>query len=343
MSEDTEATEEATVQTDSDEKATADTQEDMKSRFKLIDGEEVLLTKQPSGVGFLNMYVLGLLVFGVHVIFWKPDMLVNEDSGGIAKAIVWLMELGGSALPFGFVLVMATITWFNRMLNTSTSGKWVTVWLLVATLLPVLIQIDGLIALIRDLFSDSDVERFLGFDYNFLIAGIILTVTFWALVFYYQRSFDYAITSNAVIFKHAFLLSRAHRRILFDRISEVQVERTPLGTMTGYATLTILTDSGIGIVEESVGGSVGISPNVSSNENDGNVEKAGKSLIRSFFALMFYQRTIRTVRPDPKHCFFKIRGWEDTKTMLNEMHKKHSQSTKLDNLAEILTKEEGQD
>ena len=343
MSEDTEATEEATVHTDSDEKATADTQEDMKSRFKLIDGEEVLLTKQPSGVGFLNMYVLGLLVFGVHIIFWKPDMLVNEDSGGIAKAIVWLMELGGSALPFGFVLVMATITWFNRMLNTSTSGKWVTVWLLVATLLPVLIQIDGLIALIRDLFSDSDVERFLGFDYNFLIAGIMLTVTFWALVFYYQRSFDYAITSNAVIFKHAFLLSRAHRRILFDRISEVQVERTPVGTMTGYATLTILTDSGIGIVEESVGGSVGISPNVSSNENDGNVEKAGKSLIRSFFALMFYQRTIRTVRPDPKHCFFKIRGWEDTKTMLNEMHKKHSQSTKLDNLAEILTKEEGQD
>ena len=343
MSEDTEATEEATVQTDSDEKATADTQEDMKSRFKLIDGEEVLLTKQPSGVGFLNMYVLGLLVFGVHIIFWKPDMLVNEDSGGIAKAIVWLMELGGSALPFGFVLVMATITWFNRMLNTSTSGKWVTVWLLVATLLPVLIQIDGLIALIRDLFSDSDVERFLGFDYNFLIAGIMLTVTFWALFFYYQRSFDYAITSNAVIFKHAFLLSRAHRRILFDRISEVQVERTPVGTMTGYATLTILTDSGIGIVEESVGGSVGISPNVSSNENDGNVEKAGKSLIRSFFALMFYQRTIRTVRPDPKHCFFKIRGWEDTKTMLNEMHKKHSQSTKLDNLAEILTKEEGQD
>ena len=229
------------------------------------------------------------------------------------------------------------------MLNSSTSGKWVTVWLLVATLLPVLIQIDGLIALIRDLFSDTDVEPFLGFEYNFLIAGIALTLAFWGLIFYYQRSFDYAITSNAVIFKHAFLLSRAHRRILFDRISEVQVERTPTGTMTGYATLTILTDSGIGIVEESIGGGVGVSPSPSTNENDSNAEKAGKSLIRSFFALLFYQRTIRTVRPDPKHCFYKIRGWEDTKTLLNEMHKKHSQSTKLDNLAEILTQDEGQD
>ena len=343
MSDDTEAIEEPTVQTDSEEKSTANNQEAMKNRFKLIDGEEVLLTKQPSGVGFLNMYMLGLLVFGVHIIFWKPSMLVDDDSGGIAKAIVWIMELGGSKLPFGFVLVMATITWFNRMLNSSTSGKWVTVWLLVATFLPVLIQIDGLIALIRDLFSDADVEPFLGFEYNFLVAAVVFTVTFWALVFYYQRSFDYAITSNAVIFKHAFLLSRAHRRILFDRISEVQVERTPLGTMTGYATLTILTDSGVGIVEESVGGSVGISPNPSSNDNDSTAEKAGKGLIRSIFALLFYQRTVRTVRPDPKHCFFKIRGWEDTKTMLNEMHKKHSQSTKLDNLAEILTREEGQD
>ena len=343
MSEDTEPTQEQNVQSDSNEKPEAIKQEGMKNRFKLIDGEEVLHIQRPSGVGFLNMYVLGLLVFGIHIIFWKPDVLVNEESGGIAKSIVWLMELGGSALPFGFVLVMGAITWFNRMLNTSTSGKWVTIWLLIATLLPVLIQIDGLIAIIRDLFSDSDVERFLGFDYNFLIAGITLTVAFWVLVFYYQRSFDYAITSNAVIFKHAFLLSRAHRRILFDRISEVQVERTPMGTMTGYATLTILTDSGVGIVEESVGGSVGISPSVSSNENDSNVEKAGKGFIRSFFALLFYKRTIRTVRPDPKHCFFKIRGWEDTKTLLNEMHKKHSQSTKLDNLADILTQEEGQD
>ena len=343
MSDDTGATEEPTVQTDSEEKSKAHSQEAMKHRFKLIDGEEVLLTKQPSGVGFLNMYVLGLLVLSAHLIFHFRESLIDDDSGGLLKVTVWLMGLGGTALPFGFVLVMGTITWFNRMLNSSTSGKWVTVWLLVATLLPVLIQIDGLIEIIRDVFSDEEADRFLGFDYNFLIAGIGLTVSFWALVFYYQRSFDYAITSNAVIFKHAFLLSRAHRRILFDRISEVQVERTPLGTMTGYATLTILTDSGVGIVEESVGGSIGISPSASSNDNDTAAEKAGKSLFRSFFALLLYQRTVRTVRPDPKHCFFKIRGWEDTKTLLNEMHKKHSQSTKLDNLAEILTREEGQD
>ena len=75
--------------------------------------------------------------------------------------------------------------------------------------------------------------------------------------------------------------------------------------MTGFATLTILTDSGIGIVEESVGGSVGVSPNLSDKQDDTSVEKAGKGFLKSFFALMFYQRTIRMVRPDPKHCFYK--------------------------------------
>ena len=125
------------VDVDTQEKAEGQTNDEaMKNRFKLIEGEEVLLTKSPSPVGFMNMYVLGLIVFGVHMLFWKPDALLNENSGGFAKFIVWVMGLGGSKLPFGFVLVMATLTWFNRMMNTSTSGKWVTVWLLLATLLP---------------------------------------------------------------------------------------------------------------------------------------------------------------------------------------------------------------
>ena len=122
--------------------------------------------------------MLGLVVFGIHMLFWRPDSLLNEDSGGLARFLVWVMGLGGSKLPLGFVLVMATLTWFNRMLNTSTSGRWVTVWLLLATLLPVLIQIDGLIALVRDLFSDADIEPFLGWEYNFLISGLALTLTY---------------------------------------------------------------------------------------------------------------------------------------------------------------------
>ena len=66
-------------------------EEAMKNRFKLIAGEEVLLTKSPSPVGFMSMYMLGLIVFGIHMLFWRPDSLLNEDSGGLARFLVWVM------------------------------------------------------------------------------------------------------------------------------------------------------------------------------------------------------------------------------------------------------------
>ena len=158
------------------------------------------------------------------------------------------------------------------------------------------------------------------------------------MTLYYQNSFHYAITSDAVIFEHSFLLSRSHRRILFDRISEVIVERTPVGTVFGYATVSILTDSGVGIVDESMGAAGAVSmPGSADSADDTVAETAKKSLLRSFVGILTYQRTIRTVRPDPKHCFYSIREWDKCKMLLNEMHKKHSQSNLLSDLKETIS------
>ena len=60
------------VQTEQPDQAKAEAdassnQEAMKARFKLIEGEEVLLTKAPSPLGFMSMYMLGLIrLFGSH-------------------------------------------------------------------------------------------------------------------------------------------------------------------------------------------------------------------------------------------------------------------------------------
>ena len=43
------------------------------------------------------------------------------------------------------MLVMLTITWFNRMLNGTTSGKWTTIFLLTVSLAPPVLQLDDLI------------------------------------------------------------------------------------------------------------------------------------------------------------------------------------------------------
>ena len=232
---------------------------------------------------------------------------------------------------------MLFVTWMNRLLNTSTSGKWVTIWLLLVSFTPLIIQIDDFIFFVTDLFGEGKGD-FIGIDYNFYLFGIAYTGLFFALTIYYQNSFHYAITSDAVIFEHSFLLSRSHRRILFDRISEVIVERTPVGTVFGYATVSILTDSGVGIVDESMGAAGAVNmPGTAESSDDTIGDQAKKSLLRSFVGILTYQRTIRTVRPDPKHCFYSVRNWDKCKMLLNEMHKKHSQSNLLSDLKESIS------
>ncbi|MDA8758940.1 PH domain-containing protein [Candidatus Poseidonia alphae] len=317
--------------------------EALNKKYRLISGESVLENGEarPSTLAFLGMYLIGLLVFGVHLLFTNPPEASGDASFSL-KLLSTILELSsGEDLPIGFVVVMGGITWINRMLNVSTSGRWTTMALLVITLAPVIVQIDQLVATIANIFLAENMEPFIPIDYSYFWFGIVFTLGFWGATWFYQRSFSYAVTSNAVIFQHSFMLSRSHRRILFDRISEVMVERTPMGTLLGYATVTIMTDSGIGLVDESVGISAGTSGGGSSeNSGDSTASKVRKGFFKSFFAFLSYQRTSRRVDPDPKHCFYKIRKWENVKLMLNEMHKKHSSSNLLEDLKTAISKED---
>ena len=307
--------------------------------FRLIAGEEVLLTKRPSTFAFLGMYLLGILVLAIHFIFDNANALSNEDSSGFVKFALFMIDItGGEKYPFGFVFVMLFITWMNRLVNVSTSGRWVTIGLLIISLTPLVIQMDDVLYWITDLWMDDPIGDFIPIgEYSYSLFGLAFVSIYMALTYYYQRSFHYAVTSDAVIFEHSFLLSRSHRRILFDRISEVMVERSPVGTILGFATVTILTDSGVGIVEESTGpGIAGAIPGTTEKEGDSTAEKAGKGILRSVIGLLTYQRTIRTVRADPKHCMYNIRNWENAKALLNEKHKEHSQSNLLRDLKDTI-------
>tara|TARA_B100001540_G_scaffold317739_1_gene352527 strand:+ start:3942 stop:4955 length:1014 start_codon:yes stop_codon:yes gene_type:complete len=329
--------EETTQDVKASEELESKNAESLANKFRLIAGEEIHMTKKPSIFAFVGMYGLGVLVLGLHFMFGRADSL-GEDSEGIMALIYAFIDLTTSdTMSFSFILVMLFVTWMNRLLNTSTSGKWVTIWLLLVSFTPLIIQIDDFIFFVTDLFGEGKGD-FIGIDYNFYLFGIVYTGLFFALTIYYQNSFHYAITSDAVIFEHSFLLSRSHRRILFDRISEVIVERTPVGTVFGYATVSILTDSGVGIVDETMGAAGAVNmPGTAENSDDTVADKAKKSLLRSFVGILTYQRTIRTVRPDPKHCFYSVRHWDKCKMLLNEMHKKHSQSNLLSDLKESIS------
>ena len=334
--------ESTTTETEADLATVEDTkaaeQAKLGKKFRIIAGEEILLTKRPSTFAFVNLYLLGLLVLAIHAMFEIRPGTESEN---------FLVDLLATALftsdTFGLTAVMLFVTWMNRLMNVSTSGRWVTVGLLIVSLAPSVALVDDLLHFITGIFMDEGIGGIIP-DYQPLLFGGAFVAIYTALVFYYQRSFHYAITSDAIIFEHSFLLSRSHRRILFDRISEVVVARSPLGTMLGFATVTVLTDSGVGIVEESnipvVQHTI---PGTREGENDGAAEKAGKGFIRTMVGIMTYQRTIRTVRPDPKHCMYNIRKWEKAKGLLNEMHKKNSQSHLLSDLKKSIVESTSED
>lgn len=306
--------------------------ESLAKKFRLIPGEDIHMTKKPSTFAFVGMYALALLVLFVHLLFARVDNMQSEN-----LLLDILLSFMGFSELFSFTIVMLMITWFNRLLNTSTSGRWISLFLLLVSFSPLIIQIDK-VAERATFFLDEPIGGNFNFEYSYSMFGIIYSIIFALMTFYYQNSFHYAITSDAVIFEHSFLLSRSHRRILFDRISEVIVERTPIGTVFGYATVSILTDSGVGIVDESMGAAGAVSMPGSADSNDDTVaDQAKKSLLRSFVGILTYQRTIRTVRPDPKHCFYSIRDWDKCKMLLNEMHKKHSQSNLLSDLKDSIS------
>jgi len=336
-----ELNEEVTSTDKTSSEATIDAkQKKLATKFLTIPGEEILLTKQPSIFAFLGMYVLGLIVLAVHLLFGQADLLDDGDSSALVAIVIAIIKIsGGKTVPFGFVLIMLIITWLNRLMNMSTSGRWVTTWLLVVTFTPILIQVDDVIYFITDLFGEpigGFIPDFI--SYNYTIFGLVFTSMFWGLTYYFQKSFHYAITSDAVIFQHRFLLSHSRRRILYDRISEIIEERNPMGMILGYSTLTVLTDTGIGLVEETIGMGAGATlPGTSQNDSDSTAASTGKSWIRSIVGLMTYQRTVTRVVADPKNCFYSIRKSDKTKLLVDEMHKKHSSSSLLSDLKDSLT------
>ena len=129
--------------------------ENLVEKYRLISGEEVLADGEarPSTLAFIGMYFVGLIVFGVHWLF-EFGVSTSDDTHILLKMIDGLIQLTGSEeVPIAFVLLMGTIAWINRMLNVSTSGRWVTTAILLSMAVPVVIQLDNVIAWFAGIFG----------------------------------------------------------------------------------------------------------------------------------------------------------------------------------------------
>tara|TARA_B100000212_G_scaffold160432_1_gene120584 strand:+ start:10615 stop:11634 length:1020 start_codon:yes stop_codon:yes gene_type:complete len=300
--------------------------ESLREKFRLTGDEQILKDVKPSLFAFLPMYVIALVILGAHMLF-AVDWDASSDDNILVKVMIFLIELSDIG-EIGFVLVMLSVTWFNRMLNGTTSGKWTTIFLLIVAFTPPVLRLDDFIAWIMG--KDS------GFipldDFSYSLFGIVWASLFTLFTIFYQRSFHYAITNHRVIFTQHLVIPGDGRRILFDNINEIRTQRTMLGAMFGYNTIICDTGSQLGIGEDAMSVSVGSAGSGATPETANGEGQITKNIFRKMFAFVTYQRTRKIDLPDPRFSFFCITNWKSIEQLLNEMHQRHSQSGILNEL-----------
>ena len=301
----------------------------IREKFRLTNDEEILQDIKPSIFAFTPMYGVALLILFAH---WMFEM--DWDDGTTMSSIIDGIISFGKVGNFGFVVVMLAITWFNRMLNGATSGKWTTMYLLVVTFTPMILSIDNILeslGIIESGFIPLD-------EFYYLTFGLFWSVLFVVLTVFYQRSFHYAITNHRVIFTQHLIIPGDGRRILFDNINEIRTQRTFMGAMLGYNTIICDTGSQLGIGEDSMSVSAGTTGG--NSDSTSPESEVARSIFKRMFAFITYQRTRKIDLPDPRFSFFCITNWKSVENLLNEMHQRHSQSGILNELKDQIA--EGQ-
>ena len=298
----------------------------LREKFRLTADENIMHDIKPSIFAFTPMYGVALLILFAHWMF-EIDWSAESTMSKIIDGIINFGKFGN----FGFVIVMLIITWFNRMLNGSTSGKWTTIYLLIVTFTPMILSIDNILetlGIIESDFIPIDDFYYIGFGFFWSILFVVLTL-------FYQRSFHYAITNHRVIFTQHLIIPGDGRRILFDNINEVRTQRTFMGAILGYNTIICDTGSQLGIGEDAMAVTAGTA---ASNSDSASPEaEVTKGIFRRLFGFITYQRTRKIDLPDPRFSFYCVTNWKSVEKLLNEMHQKHSQSGMLSEIKEQLT------
>ncbi len=302
----------------------SDTNDDGKLRKKLrVEGdEEILLIRRPSLFAFMPAYFIGLMVLVIHIFFDWAD--APDDAEWYEDLFYFLVGASKWAGGAGFAFVMLFFTWLNRMINHPASGKWVTFYLLLVSLSPLIIQFDEFLYKVTDLWMEEPVGDFIPFDYNITIFGIFWTALMWAITFWYQKSFLYAVTTERIIHTQDFIYERDGLRILHEDIIAVHKQRSPIGALFGYATIYTNIGDQSHIATETVGVSVGV-PGDSDNKSGGIF-----GFIRKLFVIITYQRTVKTERFTPEISFYGVRKWEEAYDLINKLQRENSDVAKAD-------------
>ena len=297
--------------------------EGLRAKLRLYDEEELLMIRRPSLFAFMPAYLVGLCVLVIHLFFGWAE--APDDASLVESIFYFLVDISGWAGGAGFAFVMLFFTWLNRMVNHPASGGWMTTVLLLSSLTPFLLHADEVIRL----FSDSTFE--IPIEWNFTLFGIFWTAVIWAITFWYQKSFLYAVTSDRIIHHQSFIYERDGLTFLHENIRAVMKRRSPIGALFGYATVYCNIGDQSHVASETVGGGVAVTPPTDANATSGGVFK----WIGRMFFLVTYQRTVKTERFTPDISFYGIRQWQEAYDLMLKMMDANSAVTKAEEQLEV--------
>ena len=298
-------------------------QASLQAKLRIGETEDVLLTRRCSVFAFMWLYFIGIMIFVVHYLF--DTLSAPADAEWYQKIIYFLIEASAWSNGLGFAFVMFFLTWFNRIFNHPASGRWVTMYLLMISFTPLLINLDELLRVLT--ITD---ENFMPFGYDLTIAGIIWSSLFILITFWYQKSFLYAVTTERIIHYQSFIYERDGHRILHEDILAVHKNRSPLGALFGYATIYCNIGDSSHISTETIGGAVAIPGSSASNDPDSKSGGGIFGLLRKAIWIFKYQRTIKTERFTPEVSWYGIRKWEEAFDLINRLHHENSTATKAE-------------
>ena len=300
-------------------------------KFNLIPGEDLMQIHRPSLFAFAGMYMMALFIGLVHFIWlFLDNYKMADDTNPLIKFFVENMVATDLGQSVGFPLVMLFLAWFNRWINISSSTKWFTSLMILIAALPFTLWI------INAFWGDSG-ANLLGGNYPYTAAGVFWVAFLFVNIYYFQRSFCYAITTDAVIFRKDFMLTNSVRRILYSNFTDVIVQQGPIGSIMGYGNVVPLTGSGLGLGEETIGISAGAAGGaLDSKDGESVATSLPKKIMKMFLVLLTSQRTIRTVKPDPADCFYGVRKPHEVTVVVNDRWKGADSGSTLEEIKDLM-------
>lgn len=282
---------------------------------EITETEEPIWRGRPTSLSMADKYVLGILVLFIHLLFFAGDWLEPEGDGRanfIISLIVNLVDLTGA---MGFAIIMLLLTKINHYANFSTSGKWTTSWLLVASIIPLIWKIIDIVEWLFGLVGYEFSNPLPTWDHLwFAPLGVFSFLLMSLFTMLYQRSFDYAITDKRIhIRKNLLYLDTDVHGISFHKVENLKADPTILGRILGFGNVHIVTGSGVGLQVESLGLGTGITTDV----------RRTHSGYRRVFSLIIGWITIQRERSemsaDPANCLYGVKSPMDIYRLINEL------------------------